>query len=135
MPIMQNVRSKSTTSAVYGRPSAARQMAGVTGGWRVPVPAGAVAPAAPQLRLVPGRIALFLGVLLVVGLFLVPRMVSVVSSVSTPQTHVVESGETLWAVAGEYGGDSDPRVYVDRLLEINHLKSPQVYPGQTLTLP
>lgn len=106
-----------------------------TGVWRVPVPAGAVAPAAPQLRLVPGRIALFLAVLLVVGLFVVPRMVSAASSVSAPQTHVVEAGETLWAVAGEYGGDADPRAYVDMLLEINHLSSPQVYPGQTLTLP
>lgn len=78
---------------------------------------------------------LFLGTLLVVAIFLVPRMVSVVSSVSQPQTHVVEAGETLWAVAGEYGKDIDPRVYVDQLLEINRLSSPQVYPGQTLTLP
>jgi len=66
---------------------------------------------------------------------LVPRMVSVVSSVSESRTHVVEAGETLWAVAGEFGDGGDPRAYVDDLLELNHLSSPQVFPGQTLILP
>lgn len=108
----------------------------MAGGWPVPATAGAIAPQAPQLRLVPGRIALFLIVLAAVAMLLVPRLVSLVSSVSSgPQTHVVESGETLWAVAGEYGGGGDPRAYVDDLLEINHLSSPQVFPGQTLILP
>jgi LysM repeat protein len=124
---MQNTRSKSTTSAVYGRPSSA--------GWGIPATAGSVAPQAPQLRLVPGRIALFLIVLATVAMFLVPRMVSLVSSASEPRTHVVESGETLWAVAGEFGDGGDPRAYVDELLEINRLSSPQVFPGQTLILP
>lgn len=132
---MQNTRSKSTTSAVYGRPSSAGCAPSGAGGWRVPATAGAIAPPAPQLRLVPGRIALFLIVLATVAMLLVPRMVSVVSSVSEPRTHVVESGETLWAVAGEYGDGEDPRAYVDDLLEINRLSSPQVFPGQTLILP
>jgi len=135
MPIMQNVRSKSTTAAVYDVRPAARRVSAGSGAWRVPATAGAVAPPAPQLRLVPGRIALFVGVLLMIAVFMVPRMVSVVSSVSEPRVHVVESGETLWAVAGEYGGDTDPRAYVDDLLRINGLSSPQIYPGQTLTLP
>ena len=132
---MQNTRSKSTTSAVYGRPSSSARTAAGAGGWRVPATAGGVAHPAPQLRLVPGRIALFLIVLAAVAMLMVPRMVSVVSSVSEPRTHVVESGETLWAVAGEFGGGGDPRAYVDDLLEINHLASPQVFPGQTLILP
>ncbi|CAN5855054.1 hypothetical protein BH23ACT12_BH23ACT12_04580 [soil metagenome] len=123
------------TSAVYGRHSAARLTPGATVAWIATAPAGAPPPPAPQLRLVPGRIALFFGVLALVGLFLVPRMVAVVSSVAEPKTHVVEAGQTLWGVAGEYGEDGDPRAYVDELLEINRLSSPRVYPGQTLTLP
>ena len=103
--------------------------------WGVPATAGGIAPTAPRLRLVPGRIALFFLVLLAVALLLVPRMVSAVSSISEPRTHVVESGETLWGVAGEFGEGSDPRVYVDELLEINQLSSPHVHPGQTLILP
>ena len=132
---MQNVCSKSTTSAVYGVRPPVRIKPPVSGAWRMPATAGAVAPPAPQLRLVPGRIVLFAGVLLMVAVFMVPRMVSAVSSVSEPRVHVVESGETLWAVAGEYGEDTDPRAYVDDLLRINGLASPQVYPGQTLRLP
>lgn len=132
---MQNTRSKSTTSAVYGRPFPVRQGSSGAAAWRTPAVAGAVVPQAPQLRLVPGRIALFILVLAAVALMLVPRMVSAVSSVTEPRTHVVEAGETLWAVAGEFGDGSDPRVYVDQLLEINHLSSPQVFPGQTLILP
>jgi nucleoid-associated protein YgaU len=101
------------------------------------MPAAAVAGAAPapQLRLVPGRIALFLAVTAVVAFLMVPRLVSTVASVSEPQVHVVESGETLWGVAGEFGGDGDPRAYVHDLLEINRLSSPQVFPGQKLILP
>lgn len=131
---MQNVRSKSTTSAVYGRACVAPQLA-AGAGFRVPATAGVATRPAPQLRLVPGRIALFVLVLAAVAMFMVPRMVSTVSSVSEPRTHVVETGETLWAVAGEYGDGGDPRAYVDDLLEINHLSSPQVFPGQTLILP
>jgi nucleoid-associated protein YgaU len=101
----------------------------------MPAAAGAGAASAPQLRLVPGRIALFVAVLSLVAFLLVPRMMSTVSSVSAPQVHVVESGETLWGVAGEFGGDEDPRAYVHDLLELNRLSSPQVFPGQKLILP
>lgn len=125
---MQNTRSKSTTSAVYRQSSAGSR-------WRVPVTAGAGVPAGPQLRLVPGRIVLFAGIMCLVAFLMVPRMVSVASSVSEPQVHVVKSGETLWGVAGEFGGDGDPRVYVGDLLRINGLPSPRVFPGQKLILP
>lgn len=131
---MQNTRSKSTTSAVYTGPFPASHVSPAASAWGMPATAGGVTPA-PRLRLVPGRIVLFLLVLVAVSLLLVPRMVSAVSSVSEPRTHVVEAGETLWAVAGEFGDGADPRVYVDDLLEINHLSSPQVFPGQTLILP
>lgn len=124
IPIMQNVRSKSTTPAGCRQPQ-----------WQVPATAGAGMQAAPQLRLVPGRIALFVGVMCLVALLMVPRLASVMSSTSQPQVYVVESGDTLWGMAGEFGGDGDPRAYVDDLLRINHLSSPQVFPGQELVLP
>ena len=132
---MQNVRSKSTTPAVYGPAGPTRRMPAGSGAFRMPATAGGVAAPAPQLRLVPGRIALFVAVVTVVALLLVPRLMSTVSSVSEPQVHVVEAGETLWGVAGEFGGDEDPRAYVHDLLEVNRLSSPQVFPGQKLILP
>jgi LysM repeat protein len=132
---MQNVRSKSTTPAVYRGAGCVRRTPGGPGAFGMPASAVAGAAAAPQLRLVPGRIALFVAVLAVVALLMVPRFVSTVSSVSEPQVHVVESGETLWGVAAEFGGDGDPRAYVHDLLELNRLSSPQVFPGQKLILP
>lgn len=106
-----------------------------SGAFRVPAAAGAGPAVSPQLRLVPGRIALFVAVMSVVALLLVPRLMATVSSVSEQQVHVVESGETLWGVAGEFGGNGDPRAYVHDLMEINRLSSPQVFPGQKLILP
>jgi nucleoid-associated protein YgaU len=132
---MQNVRSKSTTPGVYE--AAGLMPRRSTGSRLLGVPATAVAGAAPapSLRLVPGRIALFLAVMSLVALLLVPRLMSTVASVSAPQVYVVERGETLWAVAGRFGGDQDPRAYIHKLLELNRMSSPQLVPGQTLILP
>jgi LysM repeat protein len=125
---MQNVRSKSTTSpALYRSPQ------------RLAAPAVAMAgragTAAPRLRIVPGRVLLFVVVLSAVASLLLPRLAAVASSTAEPRAHVIERGETLWGVAQDAAPDQDPRDYVGRLLRVNGLSSPQVHPGQTLILP
>lgn len=125
---MQNVRSKSTTPPAVYRPRP-------LGLPRLEVaPAGAPA-AGPQLRIVPGRVALFLVVMCAVASMLVPRLVTLASSTTEPRTYVIERGETLWGVAEQVAPDQDPRDYVGRLLRANHLADPRVYPGQELVLP
>ena len=127
---MQNVRSKSTT-----RLPASRSV-----GWRESclAPAAgsmAAAGAAPRLRPVPGRIALFLIVLSIVAMTMVPRLMAFASSSAPqPSVYVVESGETLWGIALR-NSSGDPCRYVDHVVRLNALSSPRILPGQRLTLP
>lgn len=101
----------------------------------VALPSGGSAPAAPQLRLVPGRIALFVVVLCAVSFLLVPRLMAATSTVAEPEVHIVQSGETLWGVAKQNSAGQDPRHYVYQLRQINRLSSAQIFPGQSLILP
>lgn len=48
---------------------------------------------------------------------------------------VVGEGESLWAVAVGLGLDRDTRDVVADIVDINHLSSPVVHPGQTLDVP
>ncbi len=129
--IMQNARSKSITPrAVEGRP---HPEAG--GASQMPPVADGPVPPATQLRLVPGRIALFAVILFAVAMMLVPRLVAVASTPPQAQVHVVEKGETLWGVAGENAPGRDRRDFVDQLRRINRLSTPQIFPGQPLILP
>ena len=48
---------------------------------------------------------------------------------------VVGVGESLWAVAVDLGIDRDTRDVVADIVDINHLSSPVVHPGQTLDVP
>ncbi|MDN5833048.1 MAG: LysM peptidoglycan-binding domain-containing protein [Brevibacterium sp.] len=48
---------------------------------------------------------------------------------------VVAEGESLWAVAADLGLDRDTRDVVSDIVDINHLSSPVVHPGQTLDVP
>lgn len=47
----------------------------------------------------------------------------------------VESGQTLWQLAGEVAPDSDPRDVVSDILHLNQLASSDVQPGQQLAIP
>lgn len=48
---------------------------------------------------------------------------------------VVGDGESLWTVASNLGLDRDTRDVVSDIIEINHLTTPTVHPGQTLDVP
>lgn len=48
---------------------------------------------------------------------------------------VVGEGESLWAVAVDLGLDRDTRDVVADIVDINHLSTPVVHPGQTLDVP
>lgn len=48
---------------------------------------------------------------------------------------VVGEGESLWAVAADLGLDRDTRDVVSDIVDINHLSTPVVHPGQTLDVP
>lgn len=51
-------------------------------------------------------------------------------------TVVLQSGETLWQVARRVSPKADPRVTVERILQLNDLKrADMVQPGQQLLLP
>lgn len=49
--------------------------------------------------------------------------------------HVVQPGDTLWALAVRFGGGRDPRVVVDSIEAANALEAPALVPGQLLRIP
>jgi LysM repeat protein len=52
------------------------------------------------------------------------------------RTVVVEPGETLWDIASAADPGTDPRVVVERIIDLNGLAGdPTVQPGQELRLP
>jgi LysM domain-containing protein len=102
-----------------------------------PVRAGRRTPARLTRR---GRVAVVLFVLLclVIGAFAVGR-VSSTAATSATRSHahyvVVRPGESLWAIARRALPDSDPRVGVERIIDLNSLTDATVVPGQRLALP
>jgi len=47
----------------------------------------------------------------------------------------VESGDTLWSIASSVAGDSDVRLVIDQIRQLNGLRSADIVPGQVLQLP
>lgn len=82
-------------------------------------------------------VAVSLLLLLIVGLTLMTGGTSAATSSKkgAPKAVVVKSGETLWGIADRFAPDgTDPRAYVDALVELNHLEgAPQA--GQRIRLP
>lgn len=53
-----------------------------------------------------------------------------------PTTVVVQPGDTLWHLATRYASPrEDVRRWIHRVMEMNGLKSPLIYPGQVLEIP
>ena len=50
-----------------------------------------------------------------------------------PSTVVVQPGDTLWSIAAAVAPDTDVRITVDQLIELNG--SSPIVPGQELVLP
>jgi hypothetical protein len=48
---------------------------------------------------------------------------------------VVDSGDTLWSIAATVAPEEDVRLVVDRIQELNGLRSTELVPGQVLLLP
>jgi predicted Zn-dependent protease len=86
-----------------------------------------------------GRLLL---VLVVAALLVVAFSIGRSSSTATSQRGsaqlravVVQPGDTLWAVAKRSVPGADPRVTVQRIIDLNGLSSTAVVPGQQLRLP
>lgn len=60
---------------------------------------------------------------------------SAAERVETSKTHTVRPGDTVWSIASEIAGDTDPRPVVDAILARNALSPAPLEPGTVLTLP
>ena len=94
-----------------------------------------------SVRLTPrGRLVVLLGlVTLLVVAFSLGRVGSQAAQGKDTDTAlsqtVVQSGESLWAVAKRVAPGHDPRAVVDQIAELNDLSSSSLQPGQLLLVP
>lgn len=51
------------------------------------------------------------------------------------RTAVVPAGGTLWEIAATADPDTDPRITVRRIMDLNGLADPVVQPGERVVLP
>lgn len=47
----------------------------------------------------------------------------------------VQSGDSLWGLAGKYAASQDPRDWIARVVIINALETVELTPGQQIALP
>jgi nucleoid-associated protein YgaU len=77
-----------------------------------------------------------LAVLLLVIALVVFVGVRVAGAASPGQQYTVRAGDTLWAIAGHtYGNAHDLRAVVFQIERANHLRGPDLQPGEELLLP
>ena len=95
----------------------------------------------PELRLTRrGRIVLLVAALLVL---LVCGVAMAAGSGATTEigkpaptdTVVVGSGDTMWDIASARAGDGDTQAMIDKILDLNHLDSVALMPGEQLVVP
>ena len=89
------------------------------------------------LRRVTLRLAVFAFVCGFLLGVVVPKLLAAEEAEPAPQqqTHTVQSGDTLWSLAGRYGPNQDPRRFIYEIQTINRITSPRVFPGQKIILP
>jgi Tfp pilus assembly protein FimV len=83
-------------------------------------------------------VVLALGVGLALGAWLAPLLGGESNDLRLvgERSVVVQSGQTVWSIAGDVAGDDqDVRVVVDAIEELNDLDGAVVIPGQVLRLP
>ncbi len=73
---------------------------------------------------------------------LILGMMAVMSLTSThdlhterTETHVVETGETLWTIARSVDAEHDTRAVVDEIERLNGLGTADIKPGEVLMVP
>jgi nucleoid-associated protein YgaU len=54
---------------------------------------------------------------------------------SGPQHVTIHAGDTLWGLASSHYAGDDVQGRIAQIEAVNHLRSPALRPGQTLTLP
>jgi nucleoid-associated protein YgaU len=87
--------------------------------------------ASPYLRRRASALAVFVSVV-ALGFLALPGS----SSGARPaRQHVVQPGETLWAIAGAAYGGGDTDSHVQAIARASHLHSSLIVPGQRLVLP
>jgi hypothetical protein len=87
----------------------------------------------PRVRAARRRAGVLLAGVVLAGPFGAPKLLAAVPD--PVQLHVVDDGESLWELARIYSPGGDPRAFVHEVRRLNHLASPQVFPGQSLILP
>ena len=91
-------------------------------------------PALPWLSAL--TISVIVAVVVAVAIMIMPGVsIAGPDTAEAPRHHLVMPGETLWEVAVALDESADTRVMVDRLMRLNHLRSPLIAPGQSLLLP
>lgn len=51
------------------------------------------------------------------------------------RTVVVEQGDTLWDIAGQYNNGHDLRSYIAEVRKLNNMKDSAIYAGDVLKMP
>lgn len=100
-------------------------------------------PSKSSVRLTPrGRLLARMAVITSLSILLLSGFAAVTSAgssetaIPTPYIKVsVKPGETLWSIADSIDPAGDRRSLVADILEINHLKSPELQAGQKIYIP
>lgn len=76
---------------------------------------------------------------IVIGSLLFNRQTTQASSAYETVVHYrsieVAEGDTLWDLAGEYGGYQDRRSYIDEVIRLNHIENETIHAGAYLVVP
>jgi len=73
--------------------------------------------------------------MLVLGLWIGLARVAYGGGPSGTEHIVVQPGQSLWTIAAARYPDDDTRDRVSQIVELNHLPSASIYPGESLTIP